>query len=127
MEIVSIPKARFDRQRTKKHTLNSVEKQVVVAIWYLVNTNTYCKVGEQFGLELSTVGEIALEVCFVLKLELYKRPSAWAMRLESLCEEKGHDVLLEHTDQDTLLVPEKEEHIVQAIKKDLADGKQSKA
>ncbi|XP_054842101.1 uncharacterized protein LOC129334205 [Eublepharis macularius] len=50
-----------------------VEKRVAIAIWYLANANCYREVREQFGVGLSTVGEIVLEVCCAMELDLLRK------------------------------------------------------
>ncbi|XP_048345239.1 putative nuclease HARBI1 [Sphaerodactylus townsendi] len=70
-EIVSVLKGQLLRQRTSMREPIPVEKRIAIAIWYLANRNTYREVQEQFGVGLSTVGEIITEVCFALEIELY--------------------------------------------------------
>ncbi|KAL8219236.1 UNVERIFIED_CONTAM: hypothetical protein K2H54_015109 [Gekko kuhli] len=48
-----------------------VKKQMAIALWFLVNEDCYYEKQEQFGIGLSTVGEIVLEAWFALELDLF--------------------------------------------------------
>ncbi|XP_077188605.1 endonuclease 8-like 2 isoform X1 [Paroedura picta] len=72
-EIVEALRPRLQRQTTNMREPIPVEKRVAIAIWYLANANCYREVREQFGVGLSTVGEIVLEVCCAMELDLLKK------------------------------------------------------
>ncbi|XP_015267767.1 PREDICTED: putative nuclease HARBI1 [Gekko japonicus] len=72
-EIVSVMKGRLLRRKTSMREPIPVEKRIAIAIWYLASANTYREVGEKFGVGVSTVGEVVLEVCFAMEVELYHK------------------------------------------------------
>ncbi|XP_077187042.1 uncharacterized protein LOC143834261 [Paroedura picta] len=72
-DIVSALKGQLLRRRTTMREPISVEKRIAIAIWYLANANTYRDVQEKFAVGVSTVGEILLEVCFAMEVELYHK------------------------------------------------------
>lgn len=72
-EIVEALRPRLQRQTTNMREPIPVEKRVAIAIWYLANANCYREVREQFGVGLSTVGEIVLEVCCAMELDLLRK------------------------------------------------------
>ncbi|XP_054841812.1 uncharacterized protein LOC129333895 [Eublepharis macularius] len=72
-EIVDVLRPRLQRQETTMRSPVPVEKRLAVALWYLANGIAYRLVRDQFGLGLSTIGTIVLEVCYALELEMLSR------------------------------------------------------
>ncbi|XP_054843582.1 putative nuclease HARBI1 [Eublepharis macularius] len=64
---------RLSRQRTRLRNPISVEMRVAIALWYLANCSTYRQCMNQFGVGISTVAGIVLEVCLAIELELLSR------------------------------------------------------
>lgn len=48
-------------------------KKVAMTLWWLANVVSYCEVSLQFGVGLSTVGVVVVEVCHVMELVLLKK------------------------------------------------------
>ncbi|XP_060095048.1 uncharacterized protein LOC132572218 isoform X2 [Heteronotia binoei] len=72
-EIASALKGRLLRRKTSMREPIPVEKRIAIAMWYLASGKTYREVGEKFGVGVSTVGEMLLEVCFTMEVELYRK------------------------------------------------------
>lgn len=69
-DLVETLRPRIERQRTTMRKPVATEKRVAMTVWWLANVVCYRVVGHRFGVGLSTVAEIVVEVCFVMKLEL---------------------------------------------------------
>ncbi|XP_048374905.1 putative nuclease HARBI1 [Sphaerodactylus townsendi] len=73
MELVETLRGRLHRATTTMRQAIPVEKRVGVALWYLASPNTYREVREQFGVGLSTVAEMVVEVCLAIETELFNK------------------------------------------------------
>ncbi|XP_054843560.1 uncharacterized protein LOC129335133 [Eublepharis macularius] len=61
------------RHDTRLRRAIPMEKRVAIAIWYLANCYHYRGCMNQFGVGLSTVAGIVLEVCFAIEAELLSK------------------------------------------------------
>ncbi|XP_060118397.1 olfactory receptor 10V1-like [Heteronotia binoei] len=73
LEIYSIVKDKMDRQTTRMRSPVHSEKQLAAGIWYLANGITYRLVSVQFGIGVSTVHGIVMEVCEALESRLFSK------------------------------------------------------
>lgn len=71
MEVVAVLHPRMERQATRMRRPIPVEKRVAVAIWYLATNVTYRDLQELFGIGLSTIGEIVIEFCHCVEVDLF--------------------------------------------------------
>lgn len=72
-EIASALHPRLHRQSTVMRKPVTVFKRVAMAVWWLANVATYRELSEQFGVGISTVAEIVIEVCLAMELELLEK------------------------------------------------------
>ncbi|XP_077187070.1 uncharacterized protein LOC143834278 isoform X2 [Paroedura picta] len=72
-ELVSMLRGRLERQTTNMRSPIPVEKRVATTVWYLANTAPYRVISQQFGIGISTTGQIMLEVCCAMEAELSRK------------------------------------------------------
>ncbi|XP_048373451.1 protein ANTAGONIST OF LIKE HETEROCHROMATIN PROTEIN 1-like [Sphaerodactylus townsendi] len=89
-EIVEALRPHLQRQTTNMREPIPVEKRVAIAIWYLANANCYREVREQFGVGLSTVGEIVLEVCCAMELDLLRKTVCLGNEIAAIMDGFAH-------------------------------------
>ncbi|XP_077180375.1 uncharacterized protein LOC143831194 [Paroedura picta] len=72
-ELVEALRGRMERQVTGMRRPVPVEKRVAAALWYLATPQYFRTVAQQFGLGVTTVGDILKEFCLAMEAELFSK------------------------------------------------------
>ncbi|XP_077182267.1 M-phase inducer phosphatase 3 isoform X4 [Paroedura picta] len=72
-ELVEALRGRMERQVTGMRRPVPVEKRVAAALWYLATPQYFWTVAQQFGLRVTTVGDILKEFCLAMEAELFSK------------------------------------------------------
>ncbi|XP_060092537.1 uncharacterized protein LOC132570120 [Heteronotia binoei] len=73
LEIYAAVKDKMDRQSTQMRSPVHSEKRLAAALWYLANGCVYRLVSTQFGIGVSTIHGIVMEVCEALESHLFSK------------------------------------------------------
>ncbi|CAM5075757.1 unnamed protein product [Eretmochelys imbricata] len=73
MELCDLLSFALRHKNTKMRAALTVEKQVAIALWKLATPDSYCSVGNQFGVGKSTVGAAVMQVANAIKDLLISR------------------------------------------------------
>ncbi|CAM4546201.1 unnamed protein product [Caretta caretta] len=73
MELCDLLSPALKRMNTKMRAALTVEKQVAIPLWKLAKPDSYRSVGNQFGVDKSTVGAAVMQVANAIKDLLISR------------------------------------------------------